>query len=259
MMRRRAIFNWLLIDLAFSFLAVPQPLGYSLAHAAAGQSRPAVEPAKPVSPPQIPPEGAAPAAGTPQGSATLQQPASNAFDSSFGATQPAEMKLSNSDGTQATNPELNPATADPTGVGAELKLPNSEAAPATNPALNPATANPAALGMDSTSANSWRDLLPTWAWLSLLALGIVGAAVAASTARRSRALLSASFSRWLAPRCPYCHNLIARASSRRTPFESWVLPLFLISPVRCLDCRRRYYSLIFFARGSGIGSSGTAL
>jgi len=36
---------------------------------------------------------------------------------------------------------------------------------------------------------------------------------------------------------------------------SGFLPLLLIAPVRCLDCRRRYYSLVFFARGSGVRSS----
>ena len=100
----------------------------------------------------------------------------------------------------------------------------------------------------SGSAGSRPGLIPGWAWFAL-ALGVVAGAFA--LARSSHKQGGSLLAGWLLPRCPYCQNSMARPSLRRTAFESWVLPFLLIAPLRCLDCRRRYYSLVFFARGQG--------
>lgn len=46
-------------------------------------------------------------------------------------------------------------------------------------------------------------------------------------------------------RCPDCGNDIGFRSRRRTFAERFVLPLFLLQPVRCGECFRRDYRLIF--------------
>jgi hypothetical protein len=177
--------------------------------------------------PQSAPAGQLSAVQSSNGSTTALLPPTSAFNSSFDATHPAEAKLPDPDISKSV--DLTP-TAGHDGL--------PDALPA------------------APSGDSLAGAIPGWAWVALIALGvIVAAAVRAVVARSSRQTATVRLSTWLAPRCPYCQNPIARASSRRSALESWVLPLLLIAPVRCLDCQRRYYSLVFFARGSGVRSS----
>jgi hypothetical protein len=199
-----------------------------------GSAKPAAAPAKPTGPtvdqPSTPSaplsDGRFSAAGLPDTSAAPPAPATSAFSSSFDATHSVEPKP----------PELDsPKVADLSPVSAR----DGQADPLSTPSTDPASA-----------------AIPGWAWVAMIALGVIAATVVRTrVARSSREPGSGRLSTWLAPHCPYCQNPIARPSSRRSAFESWVLPLLLIAPVRCLDCRRRYYSLIFFARGSGLHSS----
>src|SRR5579859_977063 len=163
--------------------------------------------------------------GTSEGAAP---PPSSTFDSSFEPALPPEP--GRPDTESAKNPDRAPA-----------------------PTLDGASDVPLALPPAAAGSSS----LPGWGWLALIAgvlvAGLVVRAIAAS--RSARRAPSGGLGGWLAPRCPYCQNPIARPSSRRSKFESWVLRFFLITPVRCLDCRRRYYSLAFFARGSSVQSS----
>ena len=46
-------------------------------------------------------------------------------------------------------------------------------------------------------------------------------------------------------RCPDCGSDVGFRSRRRTFIERFVLPLFLLQPVRCGECFRRDYRLIF--------------
>jgi hypothetical protein len=46
-------------------------------------------------------------------------------------------------------------------------------------------------------------------------------------------------------RCRDCGSQTAFRSRRRTLAERFVLPLFLLKPVRCGECFRRDYRLIF--------------
>jgi hypothetical protein len=46
-------------------------------------------------------------------------------------------------------------------------------------------------------------------------------------------------------RCPDCGSEIGFRSRRRTFTERFLLPLFLLQPVRCGECFRRDYRLIF--------------
>lgn len=46
-------------------------------------------------------------------------------------------------------------------------------------------------------------------------------------------------------RCPDCGSQIGFRSRRRTFTERFLLPLFLLQPVRCGECFRRDYRLIF--------------
>lgn len=46
-------------------------------------------------------------------------------------------------------------------------------------------------------------------------------------------------------RCRDCGSEIGFRSRRRTFTERYILPLFLLQPVRCGDCFRRDYRLIF--------------
>ncbi len=46
-------------------------------------------------------------------------------------------------------------------------------------------------------------------------------------------------------RCPDCGSEIGFRSRRRSFTERFVLPLFLLQPVRCGECFRRDYRLVF--------------
>ena len=46
-------------------------------------------------------------------------------------------------------------------------------------------------------------------------------------------------------RCRDCGSEVAFRSRRRTLTERFILPLFLLQPVRCGECFRRDYRLIF--------------
>ncbi|MGA7909170.1 MAG: hypothetical protein WCA16_17325 [Candidatus Sulfotelmatobacter sp.] len=56
-------------------------------------------------------------------------------------------------------------------------------------------------------------------------------------------------SSWLQPftefRCPDCGSNAGFRSRRRTFSERFLLPIFLLQPVRCAECFRREYRLIF--------------
>jgi hypothetical protein len=45
--------------------------------------------------------------------------------------------------------------------------------------------------------------------------------------------------------CPDCGSTVGFRSRRRTFSERYLLPLFLLRPVRCGECFRRDYRLIF--------------
>ena len=45
--------------------------------------------------------------------------------------------------------------------------------------------------------------------------------------------------------CPDCGSEVGFRSRRRTLAERYLLPLFLLQPVRCGECFRRDYRLIF--------------
>ena len=45
--------------------------------------------------------------------------------------------------------------------------------------------------------------------------------------------------------CHDCGSLVGFRSRPRTLVEKYVLPMFLLRPVRCGDCFRRYYRAIF--------------
>jgi len=51
--------------------------------------------------------------------------------------------------------------------------------------------------------------------------------------------------RYLEFHCDDCGSAIGFRSRRRTFIELYVLPLFLLRPVRCAECFRRDYRLIF--------------
>lgn len=51
---------------------------------------------------------------------------------------------------------------------------------------------------------------------------------------------------WFQPfRCRDCGSAVGFRSRRRTLSERYILPLFLLQPVRCGECFRRDYRLIF--------------
>ena len=57
---------------------------------------------------------------------------------------------------------------------------------------------------------------------------------------------SSSDSSFVQPyRCRDCGSEVGFRSRRRTLMERYLLPLFLLQPVRCGDCFRRDYRLIF--------------
>jgi hypothetical protein len=45
--------------------------------------------------------------------------------------------------------------------------------------------------------------------------------------------------------CRDCGSEVGFRSRRRTATEKYILPLFLLQPVRCAECFRRDYRLIF--------------
>jgi predicted RNA-binding Zn-ribbon protein involved in translation (DUF1610 family) len=53
------------------------------------------------------------------------------------------------------------------------------------------------------------------------------------------------FQHYLEYQCADCGNETAFRSRRRTFSERFLLPLFLLQPVRCSECFRRDYRLIF--------------
>jgi predicted RNA-binding Zn-ribbon protein involved in translation (DUF1610 family) len=53
------------------------------------------------------------------------------------------------------------------------------------------------------------------------------------------------FQHYLEYQCVDCGNETAFRSRRRTFSERYLLPLFLLQPVRCSECFRRDYRLIF--------------
>jgi len=53
------------------------------------------------------------------------------------------------------------------------------------------------------------------------------------------------FQRYLEYQCDDCGNESAFRSRRRSFTERYLLPLFLLQPVRCSECFRRDYRLIF--------------
>ena len=51
---------------------------------------------------------------------------------------------------------------------------------------------------------------------------------------------------WFPPfRCRDCGSEVGFRSRRRTLTERYILPIFLLQPVRCGECFRRDYRLIF--------------
>jgi len=51
---------------------------------------------------------------------------------------------------------------------------------------------------------------------------------------------------WMRPyRCRDCGSEVGFRSRRRTVIERFVLPVFFLQPVRCGECFRRDYRLIF--------------
>jgi len=53
------------------------------------------------------------------------------------------------------------------------------------------------------------------------------------------------FQRYLEFHCDDCGSETGFRSRRRTFTERYILPLFLLRPVRCAECFRRDYRLIF--------------
>lgn len=53
------------------------------------------------------------------------------------------------------------------------------------------------------------------------------------------------FQRYLEFHCDDCGSNTGFRSRRRTFFERCLLPIFLLQPVRCAECFRRDYRLIF--------------
>jgi hypothetical protein len=53
------------------------------------------------------------------------------------------------------------------------------------------------------------------------------------------------FQRYLEFHCDDCGSEIGFRSRRRTFFERYLLPILLLRPVRCAECFRRDYRLLF--------------
>ena len=56
--------------------------------------------------------------------------------------------------------------------------------------------------------------------------------------------------------CPDCGSDVGFRSRSRTFSECYLLPLFLLQPVRCKDCFRRDYRLIFTRVDDGSSDTG---
>jgi hypothetical protein len=53
------------------------------------------------------------------------------------------------------------------------------------------------------------------------------------------------FQRFLEYHCHDCGSGMGFRSRRRSWFERYLLPIFLLQPVRCAECFRRDYRLVF--------------
>lgn len=53
------------------------------------------------------------------------------------------------------------------------------------------------------------------------------------------------FQKYLEFHCDDCGSDVAFRSRRRTFSERYLLPIFLLQPVRCAECFRRHYRLLF--------------
>jgi hypothetical protein len=53
------------------------------------------------------------------------------------------------------------------------------------------------------------------------------------------------FQRYFEFQCDDCGSDVGFRSRRRTLLERWLLPIFLLQPVRCAECFRRDYRLVF--------------
>jgi hypothetical protein len=53
------------------------------------------------------------------------------------------------------------------------------------------------------------------------------------------------FQKYLEFRCPDCGAEVGFRSRRRTFSERYLLPIFLLQPVRCAECFRRDYRMVF--------------
>lgn len=53
------------------------------------------------------------------------------------------------------------------------------------------------------------------------------------------------FQHYLEFHCDDCGGDVGFRSRRRNLFERWLLPIFLLKPVRCAECFRRDYRLVF--------------
>lgn len=53
------------------------------------------------------------------------------------------------------------------------------------------------------------------------------------------------FQRFFEYHCADCGSDVAFRSRRRTISEQYLLPIFLLKPVRCAECFRRDYRLLF--------------
>lgn len=60
-------------------------------------------------------------------------------------------------------------------------------------------------------------------------------------------------------RCPDCGSNAGFRSRRRTFSERYVLPIFLLQPVRCGECFRRDYRLIFMHVRARLPEAGAIL
>ena len=63
---------------------------------------------------------------------------------------------------------------------------------------------------------------------------------------------------WFQPfHCRDCGSAVGFRSRRRTLSERYILPLFLLQPVRCGECFRRDYRLIFTQVRDRLSDAGT--
>ena len=67
------------------------------------------------------------------------------------------------------------------------------------------------------------------------------------------------FDRYLMFECRDCGSSVGFRSRRRTFSERYILPLFLLRPVRCGECFRRDYRLIFVPVHDRLSETGKAM